>query len=87
LLFLDQETSVIRIKIVVKGQLDNQWSGWFDGLNISSSGHDATVLTGIVSDQAALYGVIAHLRDLGLQLYSVSSENLLDQNPPYKASD
>jgi hypothetical protein len=71
-----------KIEIRVKGHITDQRSGWFDGLNISYSSYDETVLTGIVSDQAALYGVIAHLRDLGLQLTSVSSEDLMDQNPP-----
>ena len=32
-----------------------------------------TILTGIVADQAALNGIISRLRDLGLQLSSVSS--------------
>jgi hypothetical protein len=71
-----------KIEIRVKGYITDQRSGWFDGLNISYSSYDETVLTGIVSDQAALYGVIAHLRDLGLQLTSVSSDDLMDQNPP-----
>jgi hypothetical protein len=71
-----------KIEIRIKEYVTDQWSGWFDGLNISYSSHDETVLTGIVSDQAALYGVIAHLRDLGLQLTSVSSDDLMDQNPP-----
>ncbi|OGO61304.1 MAG: hypothetical protein A2029_12750 [Chloroflexi bacterium RBG_19FT_COMBO_47_9] len=71
-----------KIEIRVKGNITDQRSGGFDGLNISYSSYDETVLTGIVSDQAALYGVIAHLRDLGLQLSSVSSEDLMDQNPP-----
>jgi hypothetical protein len=73
---------MLQIEIHLKGRINQQWSGWFDSLNISYSGDDETVLTGIVSDQAALYGVIAHLRDLGLQLSSVSSEDLLDQNLP-----
>lgn len=71
-----------KIEIRIKGNIPDQWSGWFDGLNISYSSQDETVLTGIVSDQYVLYGVIAHLRDLGLQLSSVNSEDLMDQNPP-----
>ncbi len=64
----------MRIEIRVKGQLSQKWSEWFDGVTISHSGPEMTVLTGLVADQAALYGIISHLRDLGLQLISVSSK-------------
>ena len=54
------------IEIHVKGQINPQWSEWFGGLTISHSGPNETVLTGLVADQAALYGIISRLRDLGL---------------------
>jgi hypothetical protein len=66
------------IEIRVKGHLNQQWSEWFGGLTISLSGPDETVLTGCVPDQAALYGIISRLRDLGLQLTSISSEEVRD---------
>lgn len=62
-----------QIEIHLKGRIDQQWSGWFDNLFIQQFNYDETVLTGIVVDQAALYGIISHLRDLGLELISVSS--------------
>jgi hypothetical protein len=65
-----------QIEIRVKGRINKQWSEWFGGLTISHSDPDDTVLTGIVQDQAALYGIISRLRDLGLQLSSVSSEEI-----------
>jgi hypothetical protein len=68
-----------RIEIRVKGQIDKQWSEWFDGLTISHSGLDETTLIGLVSDQAALYGVISRLRDLGLSMFSLCSEEV-DEN-------
>ena len=43
-------------------------------MTICHSGGDETVLTGLVADQAALYGTISRLRDLGLQLISVDSK-------------
>jgi hypothetical protein len=70
-----------RIEIHIKGKISQQWSEWFDGVTISYSGHDETVLTGIVTDQATLYGIISHLRDLGLHLTSVSCEDIVDQSP------
>jgi predicted mannosyl-3-phosphoglycerate phosphatase (HAD superfamily) len=63
-----------QIEIHVKGHINQQWSEWFDGLTISHSDLDETVLTGVVPDQAALYGIISRLRDLGLKLISLSSE-------------
>lgn len=63
-----------RIAIHIKGNLISQWSEWFGGLSIEAAGPDETILRGTVADQAALYGIIARLRDLGLVLVSVSSE-------------
>jgi hypothetical protein len=65
-----------RIEMRVKGQITEQWSEWFGGLTISPSDPDETILTGLVPDQAALYGIIARLRDLGLKLTSLNSEEI-----------
>jgi len=65
-----------QIEIRIKGTINEQWSEWFGGLTISHSTPEETILTGPVPDQAALYGVISRLRDLGLQLTSVSSEEI-----------
>jgi hypothetical protein len=58
------------VEIRVKGHIDDHWSDWFEGLTIAYAGNE-TVLTGDVADQAALYGLLAKLRDLGLALVSV----------------
>ena len=63
-----------RVEIRIKGRINEQWSEWLGGLTISHSDPEATVLTGLVQDQAALYGIISRLRDLGLQLSAVNSE-------------
>ena len=57
--------------IEVKGNLDQKWSDWFDGLTITPQANDATILTGPVADQAALHGLLAKVRDLGLPLLLV----------------
>jgi hypothetical protein len=59
------------IEIRVKGCIDEHWSAWLAGLNITHTDEDETVLSGKVVDQAALYGVLSMLRDLGLPLLSV----------------
>lgn len=58
-------------RIKVKGTLDRKWSDWFDGFTITPQANDETLLTGPVADQAALHGLLAKIRDLGLPLLSV----------------
>ena len=67
---------MLRIEIHIKGRLNPHWSEWFTGLSIDPSAPDETTLRGAVPDQAALYGLIARLRDLGLKLLSVSSDEV-----------
>ena len=55
----------------VKGNLDLRWSEWFDGFAITPVADGETLLVGSVVDQAALYGVLHKIRDLGLPLLSV----------------
>ena len=61
-----------KIEICIKGKIDEHWSTWFAGLTIRHTEQGETVLTGPVADQAALYGVLNRLRDLGLPLLSVN---------------
>jgi hypothetical protein len=61
-----------QVEIRVKGQIDKRWSEWLDGLTIKHVEPDETLLTGPVRDQAALYGLIGKLRDLGLTLSAVN---------------
>ncbi len=63
-----------QVEIRIKGTLDQDWKDWFDGLAISNATPGETVLTGLVVDHAALYGVISRLRDLGLKLTWLSIE-------------
>ena len=58
-------------KIRIKGQLDSQWTDWFEGLTITLDENGDTLLTGTVIDQAALHGLIKKVRDLGMPLISV----------------
>ena len=61
------------ISIRIKGKIDQNWSDCFEGYELSYRGSDETILSGVVTDQAAFYGLIGKLRDLGLQLLEVSS--------------
>lgn len=59
-------------QIRVKGQLGPEWSDWFEGFAISLEEDGDTLLTGLIVDQAALYGVLKRVRNLGIPLVSVS---------------
>ncbi|MBN1995322.1 MAG: hypothetical protein JW953_21720 [Anaerolineae bacterium] len=58
-------------QIRLKGHLGSQWADWFEGLTIRLEDNGITLLTGPVIDQAALYGLLKKVRDLGLPLLSV----------------
>ncbi|HWQ15620.1 MAG TPA: hypothetical protein VNL77_22660 [Roseiflexaceae bacterium] len=60
-----------RYEIRIRGHLDARWANWFDGLTVAHEHDGTTVLAGPVVDQAALYGVLRKVRDLGLPLISV----------------
>jgi hypothetical protein len=55
----------------VEGHLQDRWSDWLGGLAIHRQDDGTTLLVGPVVDQAALYGLINRIRDLGLPLLSV----------------
>ena len=60
--------------IRVRGQLGSEWSVWFEGLGVAATVDGDTTLTGQLADQSALHGVLARIRDLGLELLSVTAE-------------
>jgi hypothetical protein len=55
-------------EIRVEGHIGSSWSSWFEGLTIRCEETGETVLTGPIVDEAALYGVLMRIRDLGLPL-------------------
>jgi hypothetical protein len=60
-----------RYQIRINGHLDVAWSDWFDGLVISQRVDGTTTLTGLIVDQAELFGLLGRLRDLGATLLLV----------------
>jgi hypothetical protein len=58
-------------EIRVRGHLDAHWAKRFEGLTITLEDDGDTLLTGPLTDQAALHGWLKKVRDLGLSLVSV----------------
>jgi hypothetical protein len=65
-----EEPGVYEIRI--KGHLDDRWALLFEGLTLTREGNGDTLLAGPVVDQAALYGLLRKVRDLGMPLISVT---------------
>ena len=61
-------------RIQIAGRISHNWSDYFMELrasHIAANGAIITELTGTVHDQAALFGLILRIRDLGLALILV----------------
>ncbi|MHB9033410.1 MAG: hypothetical protein ACYC6L_10215 [Anaerolineae bacterium] len=65
-----EQPTVIQLRL--RGHLGTEWSDWFEGLTITLQADGDTLLTGPVSDQAALHGLLKKVRDLGIPLVSVN---------------
>ena len=59
-------------RIVVRGELSQRYMPAFDGMTLVT-GEGQTAITGPVTDQAHLYGLLNRASDLGLELLSVNA--------------
>jgi hypothetical protein len=62
--------TVYAIRVI--GYVDARWSEWFDGLTISSDQSGETMISGEIADQAALHGTLNKIRNLNLELVSLT---------------
>jgi hypothetical protein len=58
-------------EIRIRGQLDSNWSDWFNGLEVTPQENGETVIGGTLPDQAALHGILTKIFNLRLVLLSV----------------
>ena len=61
-----------RYRIELQSHIDDDWSGWLSSLDLTYSADGHTILIGDVADQAALHGLLARIRDLGVPLLLVA---------------
>ena len=73
-------------EIWVRGHLGETMRSAFPALRARPRGAD-TVLTGALPDQAALYGVLAEIEALGLELLEVRRLRARDEDEPGGGDD
>ena len=64
--------------IVVAHILDETWKEWFEGLNLTAGENGTTLITGILDDSTALHTVLNNIRNLNMDLVSVSYNEVLE---------
>jgi hypothetical protein len=69
-------------EIRIKGHLNPQWADWFGDATVSLEDNGETLLTCTVVDQAALYGLLRKVRDLGIPLISAVRVELDQDDTP-----
>lgn len=67
-------------EILVAGQIGPQWADWFAEMAVMAQADETTRLCGSLPDQAALHGVLAKIRDVGLPLLGVRRLTRVTQN-------
>jgi len=67
-------------RLRVDGHLDDHWSAWFGHLAVARENDGTTSLSGPVTDQAALHGLLTKIRDLGILLLSVEPLDVAEQS-------
>ena len=69
-------------EIRTQGRVSDRWSAWFKGTTLVHEEDGTTVIRCPDLDQAALHGLLAKVRDLGLPLVSVTPTPTSDANAP-----
>ncbi|GIV78964.1 hypothetical protein FKZ61_014125 [Litorilinea aerophila] len=66
--------------IRLEGHLDPDWAAWLGVAQLTHRPDGTTTLKGEVPDQAALFGLLIKIRDLGIPL--IGLKRLDESNPP-----
>lgn len=73
---MEIDQTPMKYEIRVKGHLDEGRMRWLEGLSVTLHPNGETILSGPVMDQAALYGILNRIRDLGLTLLLVRRSDI-----------
>ena len=75
---LPKSTKPATYRIRIVGRVNDGWSDFMSNLEQSfdqENGATITTITGTVTDQAALHGLLERIRDLNLTLISVNTND------------
>jgi hypothetical protein len=64
-----------RVRITVRGRLSERLAATFEGMTLGPVA-GGTELAGEIADQAQLHGLLTRIRDLGLDLVSVTTSSI-----------
>ena len=64
------------VEIRLRGQINRDWANRLYGLQVTHTTDGNTVLSGPLRDESALQGLLSQLFKIGVQLISVSSDNI-----------
>jgi hypothetical protein len=64
----------LQYRLVVDGELGPAYATAFEGMDVASANGE-TEITGLILDQAQLFGLLERIASLGLTLRSVTSTN------------
>lgn len=80
-----EHTVIYQIRL--EGHLSDPWADWFGGVSITLETDGSTCLTGPVTDQAGLHGLLKKVRDLGATLICVTRINPEEADAPASDAD
>jgi hypothetical protein len=63
-------------RIRIKGHLDPSWQQSLEELQIVQEANGTSLLSGVLKDQAALYGVLLKIRSLSLTLLALDTSEV-----------
>jgi hypothetical protein len=69
----NKQTRIYQIRI--DGHLSDPRASCFEGLQIKQLPNGETLISGRIEDQAALFGMLIRIRDMGIPLLSVNYLN------------
>lgn len=65
-----------QVRMRIRGELDPAWAHVLADLDIAAEPDGTTVLRGELADQAAVHGLLATVRDLGLSIVSLETVSI-----------
>ena len=70
------------VLIRIKGHLDQSWQEYLEGLEIVRDADGTSLLSGVLQDQSALYGVLNMMSRLNLTLLSLERSERAQKELP-----